>query len=402
MEHRLYSHLTLGECEKNCAEIDLDALCENYRLLCRVLPADGSCQPIAVVKADAYGHGAPACVSALLAAGCRFFAVATLGEALAVRCVTDAACVEAEILILGYTDPAHAEQLAAHRLLQALLSDAYARRLAEAARAAGATVRVHVALDTGMGRIGLPALEACDAQRAADTIATLVADPALSVEGMFSHFSTADEPQSDPAREQTALQSARFFAVKQALEARGIFLKTLHLCNSAGMLWRPGDHLDAVRMGLSLYGVSPYPGAVEGLRPVMRLVSTVVHLAELPAGASLGYGADFRADSPRVIATLPIGYADGFLRAYRHARVTLHTQKGDVRVPIVGRICMDQCMLDVTGTAAAVGDRVTLFGAKPGELERLALAAGTIPYEVLTSVSARVVRVPFSKNRKDC
>ena len=395
MEYRPYAHLVCGESAKNRAEIDLGALRHNYRLLCRAIRANGPCRPICVVKADAYGHGAPLCVPVLLDEGCDFFAVATVSEAMSVRAICQELGSHADVLILGYTDPVYARELAAHDLIQTLLSQSYADALAAAASAVGCRVRVHAALETGMGRIGFPARTEQDTRDTVNAIAQLCAVPSLRVEGVFSHLATADEPHNDAANRYTEQQAARFDAVITGLAEKGITLPTSHLYNSAATLRFPVRHGNAVRLGISLYGPEPYPNALPDLRPVMRLCTTVVHVGRLNAGESLGYGADYRADSPRVIATLPIGYADGFLRAYRNAHVTLHTKSGDCRVPVVGRVCMDQCMLDVTDTDVAVGDTVTLFGHSFADTPRLAAQAGTIAYEVLTSVSARVVRVPI-------
>ncbi len=391
-QYRLYSSMAKKESEKNRAAVDLAALKYNFCLLRDTVRAKAPrCRMISVIKADAYGHGAPACARALLDAGCDFFAVASLDEALTVR----AACADspADILIFGYTDPRHAATLAEKGLTQTLLDEAYATALHSAAAQKNVTVRVHIALDTGMNRIGFPAQTETDIADTAERLARICSLPRFCTEGMFTHFARADEEPQGEGDAQTALQTARFYATVDALKARGIEIPFLHVCNSAGALQTPDAYADGVRLGIALYGISPTPHISLPLRPVMRLQTTVVHCHELAKGQSVGYGGAFCADRTRRIATLPIGYADGFLRAHSGATVTVHTKSGEVRVPVVGRVCMDQCMLDVTDTDAAVGDAVTLFGAAPEELDSLAAHAGTIPYELLCLITARVPRV---------
>ncbi len=389
-QYRLYSSMAKKESEKNRAAVDLDALKYNFCLLRDTVRAKNPrCRMISVIKADAYGHGAPACARALLDAGCDFFAVASLDEALAVR----AACADspADILIFGYTDPRHADTLAEKSLTQTLLDEAYATALYSAAAQKDVTVRVHIALDTGMNRIGFPAQTEADIADTAECLAHICSLPRFCTEGMFTHFARADEEREGGA--QTALQTARFYDTVNALKTHGVEIPFLHLCNSAGALQAPEAYADGVRLGIALYGASPSPHTSLPLRPVMRLQTTVVHCHEIKEGQTVGYGGAFCADRTRRIATLPIGYADGFLRAHSGATVTVHTKSGEVRVPVVGRVCMDQCMLDVTDTDTAVGDTVTLFGAAAGELDALAAHAGTIPYELLCLITARVPRV---------
>lgn len=392
--YQLYDSLTFSASAPTRATVDLDALRANYRLLCSRLTE--GVRPISVVKADAYGHGAPACVEALAAEGCDFFAVSCLGEAREVRKACDRIGHRADVLILGYTDPAHTRELADLDVIQALLSPDYAHALAEEAKQCGVRVRVHVALDTGMHRIGFATHPESAKLQTLDEITALHRLPSLAVEGMFSHFSTADAPEDPTALQLAERQALRFASVRDALRARKIPTGFCHLCNSAGALQRHDDYYDGVRLGVALYGVDPIGTELLSLRSVMHLETQVVHLHTLLPGEALGYGGDFVADTPRTVATLPIGYADGLLRATAGASVTLHTKTGDHTVPLIGRICMDQCMLDVTGTDAARGDAVTLFGIEPAQLSALSRHAQTIPYELLTSISARVPR--FYKN----
>jgi alanine racemase len=332
-------------------------------------------------------------VKALLSEGCDFFAVSSLNEAVAIRRVCDEENSEADILILGYTDPSCAREIANNRLLQALLSPDYADRLNRAAEESGVSVRCHIAVDTGMNRIGFSAHER-DFDQTVSEIERVRCLPALSVEGMFTHPAVADDAESNAdARERTELQFRRFDTLRSHLTARGGAPLFCHACNSAASLLFPLHHLDGVRLGIALYGTDPIGDSGLPLTPVMRLESEIAHLHVLPVGERVGYGATFGAENERLIATLPIGYADGVLRAYSGAEVTVVTSNGMRRVPIVGRVCMDQCMIDVTDTDARVGDRVILFGETTEQIELLAKRAGTIPYEVLCLISARVTRV---------
>ena len=396
MPYRLYSSLPLGCENKNRAVIDTDALVANYRTLCA--KTKRSVRPIAVVKADAYGHGIPICVPALLREGCDFFAVASLPEAVAVRETVVREGANADILIFGYTDPSDLPLLLRYDLIQTVFSREYGERLSNAAESEGARVRVHLAADTGMNRVGFGAYNEQSIEESACAVSQLWKKGRLCIEGLFSHLFCADEPQNAQAVSATERQIERFGELYCRLEKIGCPIALRHLCNSAGLLTHPKAHFEAVRLGVALYGVSPIPDCPP-LLPVMRLESRVVHLHTLLPGETVGYGGAFSADTPRLIATLPIGYADGFLRAYRDAaEVSLYTAAGCFRVPVVGRICMDQCMLDVTDTDAAIGDRAVLFGEAAEDSTRVADAAGTIAYEVMTSISSRVERFAETKN----
>lgn len=391
--YKLYSSLTELEQRKTWAEIDLSALCRNYRLIRSTVSASNpATRIIAAVKAEAYGHGAPACVRTLLGEGCDFFAVSCIDEAVAVRAVCDGEGKQADILILGYTPPALAPRLYRFNIIQTLLSESYASELNCAARDAALTVRVHAALDTGMNRIGFAAHSDEEITSATDAISRVSTFSNLSLEGMFTHFSRADEESDGDGERHTDLQAARYRAVRKELEARGVRIPFHHACNSAATIRRPTDHFDGVRVGLLLFGASPSQHIELPLSPVMRLKSVISHLHKLLPGESVSYGGDYTAETERLIATVPIGYADGFLRAYSGATVTVHTQNGDRQAPIVGRICMDQCMIDVTDTGARTGDVITLFGDAPNDVTAYAARASTINYESLCLISSRVMR----------
>ena len=393
--YTLYSSLTEPDQRKTWAEIDLSALRHNYRLLHKLsTSSDPTVRVIAVVKAEAYGHGAPACVSALLAEGCDFFAVSSIDEAIAVRRVCDSEGKQANILILGYTRPTLAHHLARHNLIQTLLSEDYALSLSLAAENAGVTVRAHVAADTGMNRIGLPVHSEAEITAAAAAIERIQSFGGLAIEGMLTHFARADE-EGDEAEAATRRQEERYAALLAALEERSIRIPFHHACNSAAALLRPHIRMNAVRLGLLLYGAPPAPHISLPLRPVLKLKTVISHLHKLLPGEGVGYGGTYSASSERLIATLPIGYADGFLRSYSGAQVTVESAGGGISCPIVGRVCMDQCMIDVTGTGAQAGDTVTLFGNRPEELSTYARLAGTVEYECLCLISSRVPRLYY-------
>lgn len=375
---------------KTWAEIDLAALRQNYRTLRDLTCGETERRPIAVVKADAYGHGAARCVAALMDEGCDFFAVSCIEEAMAVRAVCPPE--RADVLLLGYTLPGEAALLASHDVIQTVFSRDYAEALSVAAAAADVQVRVHVKLDTGMNRIGFLTASA-DLEETVAAIAAIADDPHLELCGLFTHFARADE--TDPAP--IDAQFARYNAVIDALAARGIDPGMRHVCNSAAACRYAIGRLDAVRLGIMLYGAPPVHGfdaiCPVSLTPVLRFCTRIAHLHTLAPGEAVSYGGRFTADTPRTIATLPVGYADGFVRAFGGASVSVATADGPCEAPIVGNICMDQCMLDVTGLRAEVGDIVTLFGDCPERLRDLAERAGTIDYEPLCLISGRVPRV---------
>ena len=389
----MYSSLTELEQRKTWAEIDLEALRRNYRLL-RDMVTEGNANTriIAVVKAEAYGHGAPECVRTLLSEGCDFFAVSCIDEAVAVRAVCDGENKQADILILGYTHPSLAPQLWRFNIIQALLSEDYAVSLDRAATQANVTVRVHAALDTGMNRIGFAAHS--DGEIVASTAALMRVHgfSGLSLEGMFTHYARADEAPMGEGEDFTDLQAARYRKACDLLADRGIHIPFHHACNSAASVRRPNDYMNGVRIGILLFGARPSDHIELPLKPVLKLKTVISHLHKLLPGEGVSYGGTYTADTERLIATMPIGYADGFLRAYSGAFVTVETQNGPRTVPIVGRICMDQCMIDVTDTGARTGDVVTLFGSDPKELYAYADRASTIDYECLCLISSRVTR----------
>lgn len=386
---RLYSYLPMLSSPRAYALISTDALIHNFNVMRQKARGHNeNAVLIATVKADAYGHSAAICVPALLGAGCRFFAVSSMEEALDVRhIIENEKIVDADILILGYTDPRHAALAAEHNITLSLVSEAHASAIISAIPA-GKKVKVHVAIDTGMNRLGFPAHTSEDIEQTAEKLTPLFFEKKLEVCGAFSHFFNAD---SEGAEDTTYAQNRNFLSVIYQLTKRGVSVPLTHICNTAGIMLYTPCTLDAVRMGISLYGSVPYgTSEAEKFVPVMKLCSIVSHIHTVKKGETVGYGGTYRAENDIVCATIPIGYADGFVRAYSGAEVTV----GGKKAKIIGRICMDQCMIDITGIEnVKVGDEVVLFGNSPDELKSLAERAGTIEYECLCLISSRIPRI---------
>lgn len=361
-------------------EIDLSNLEHNYRALRAMLPQ--GCRFLGVVKADAYGHGAVQVARRLETLGAEYLAVACLDEALELR----QAGITTPILILGYTPVERADSLLEGGITQTVYDVDMAKALSDAAMAAGKTLKIHVKADTGMSRLGWLCGEA-DQSAAVEAIAQVCALPGLEAEGIYTHFANADGDE-----DYTMLQFTRFLDLLEALKDRGITFAIRHCAASAAALKFPCTHLDMVRPGIALYGHYPDPSCEgldgPGLRPVMTLKTRVASVKTVPAGTPVSYGCTHVLDRETKLAALTIGYADGLPRLCSDRLEVL--VKGS-RAPIVGRICMDMCMADVTGLDVAPGDEVEVFG-EHLPIEDVAALAGTIQYELLCAVSPRVHR----------
>ena len=359
-------------------EIDLGAIADNIRLL-RARLAPGA-RYLAVVKADAYGHGARDVLKEALCQGAWGGAVALPEEGAQLR---DAG-IDCPVLVLGGADAACARAAVEYGLSQAAPDVDTLRLLSEAARALGRPVRAHIKLDTGMGRIGVRHESELDAM-----LDYLSAHPEVELEGVFTHFARADECGAD-AQAYTRAQARRFTEMCGRVTARG-FSPIRHMANSAAMLRYPEYDMDMVRMGVSLYGFSPF---VDGLRYAQHWVTRVMFAKRVPEGTPISYGGTFITARESLILTLPVGYADGYLRAWGNKACVL--VRGQ-RAPVVGRVCMDQIMVDATDIpGAGVGDEAVLLGAQGAQCitpEELARIADTIPYEVMVGVHSRVPRV---------
>ncbi|MBS3937236.1 MAG: alanine racemase [Peptococcaceae bacterium] len=366
------------------ADISLDNVFHNTQVFRSLLAS--RTELMAVVKADAYGHGAVEVASTALAAGATSLGVAIVEEAVELR----RAGIGAPILILGHTPAEAALQVAKLGLTATVFDREVAQALSVAATRLGRKVRVHIKVDTGMGRLGVRPGEVLPF---VENISNL---PSLLVEGVFTHFASADSVDLASAR----AQLATFNTVCSRLEAKGWRLQR-HAANTAAILALPDSHLDMVRLGIGLYGLFPaqHLKSLVALKPVMSLRSRLSYVKWVEDGTPIGYGGAYVAEGQRLIATVPIGYADGYSRRLSGVgRAILHGQE----VPLVGRVCMDQCMFDITASLAEAGDEVVLMGAQ-GALEisadDLALAMGTINYEVCCLINRRVPRLYWRHNK---
>ncbi|MGN1121487.1 MAG: alanine racemase [Eubacteriales bacterium] len=365
--------------KKTRAYVDLEAIAGNYRHAA----AQTGVPVIAVVKANAYGHGAAAVARRLMDEGCRFFAVATVDEALELR----ESGVTGRILVLGYVLDDCLEQAVAKDISLAIDSACHLQKLLDVA--AGRAVNVHIKLDTGMNRTGFAVKDSALPSGLAEAAELLLSHPNAVCEGVFSHFAVADE---DDGGAFTALQFERYRKAVAALEKMGVKPAVRHICNSAGLVRFADMRLDAVRMGITLYGCGNLDPAC---RPAMSFKTVIVNVHTLKAGESVSYGLTYTAERDRRIAVIGAGYADGLKRCLSGGKgcVLCHGK----RAPFVGRICMDMAMIDVTDIPeAAVGDDVTIFGQDGNAVltaDEVAKNAGTISYEILCSVSGRVPRV---------
>lgn len=371
------------------AEVNLANLRHNLRVLQRAI-ADTTPTPPqiwGVLKADAYGHGAPAVARTLERAGIAGICVALLEEAIELR----EAGIRIPILVMGgYYGPRRdgLEEIVARQLLPVVYDAAHIERLATMARFEGwGRLGVHVKVDTGMGRLGAGPAEL------PEVLSALARFPEVRMDGLMTHLACADADDL----EDTADQLARFAEMERLTRAAGHSPRVRHAANSAALLRMPTSRLDMVRPGVALFGLEPRAGVAPDLRPVMRVRSEIVALRTLEVGQRIGYGHTWEAARRSVVATVPMGYADGLSRSLSNRGSAL--VRG-ARAPIAGAVSMDLTMIDVTDLPGAqVGDEVVFLGTQEGPLGREAITAaeiaelsGTIPWEVLTSISRRVPR----------
>ncbi|MDO5422859.1 MAG: alanine racemase [Eubacteriales bacterium] len=364
------------------AAIHMDAILENLGKMRANIREET--QMIAVIKTDGYGHGAAEIARHAEPLPYLWgYAVATADEALALR----SAGLKKPILILGYTFQEHYEELVSHEIRPVVFQYESARKLSEAAKKLGKTALVHLAVDTGMSRIGVKD----DASSVAEVV-RISQLPNLSIEGIFTHFARADEADKTEANRQIA----RFTDYIRRLEEAGVKIPLHHCSNSAGILELPQANMDLVRAGITLYGIYPSDEVSRemGLSPVMELKSHIVYIKDLEAGAAVSYGGTFVADGPMRVATIPVGYGDGYPRSLSNKGwVLIHGKKAR----ILGRVCMDQMMVDVTEIPEAQElDEVTLMGNDRGatlSVETLGALSGRFPYEFVCDIGKRVPRV---------
>ncbi len=373
--------------KRTWADISLDNLEYNYRSIRAHLPS--GTRFLGVMKADAYGHGAVPVSRALADLGAEYLAVSNLEEAVQIR----RGEVRLPILILGYTPAEFAANMIFLDITQEVHSLAYAQELNEALAGTNYILNVHLKLDTGMTRIGFFAY---DNDRTLDELKQVAALTHLHIEGVFMHFCVADSRAEEDVSF-TRLQYKRFMDMLSAMEGAGIKPEVRHCCNSGATILYPEFALDMVRPGIITYGNAPseeLEGAIS-LRPMMSLHSMVAQVRTVPAGTDISYGRLYRTARDTRVAVLPIGYADGLSRLLT-GKASFYL-RGKL-VPVIGRICMDMCMLDVSEVPdAKPGDIVTIFGYDDdGTLvpcERLAAAQGTINYELLCQISKRIPRI---------
>ncbi len=375
----------IGKQRRAWAEIDLGAIRHNAGVLAEVAAPARLC---AVVKAGAYGHGAVEVARAALQGGATWLAVALVEEGLELR----AAGITAPVLLLSQPPPGAMPEVVAGTLTPTIYTPAGLDALRTAVQAAGPDRRcaVHVKVDTGMHRVG------ADAEQAVALARAVAGDSHFALEGFWTHLAVADEVD-DPY---TAGQVARYQAALDALTGAGVRPALRHAANSAGAMWHPASRYDLVRCGIALYGLAPDPTGIDRcpatrLRAALSLKARVSHVRTLRSGERLSYGLRYRLERDSVIATVPIGYADGVTRAL--AAVGGEVLIGGQRRPIAGTVTMDQLMVDCgAGTAVTVGDEVVLIGSQESETITAwdwALRTGTIAYEVVCGVSSRVPRV---------
>lgn len=380
--------------KRTWAEIDLDALDFNIEHIQASVPENHLI--MGVVKADAYGHGDAFVAKRLAEKGFAWFGVSNIEEGISLR----REGITQPILVLGYTPVECAGLLAEHKITQAIVSLEYAQQLQEEAKKAGVLIDGHIKLDTGMTRVGFQCDDA-DFVTSIRGIKKVTEMSQIKITGVFTHFAVADTYSGD-CPEYTQMQFDRFVKMAKACKEEGIDLGLHHVANSAATISYPKNHLDMVRSGIITYGMLPSDecqGKID-IKPLMTLKTSVALVKEVKAGSQISYGRTYTADKDRVIATVPIGYADGYNRLLSNkARMLVNGHFA----PVVGRVCMDQTMIDVTDIPGVkIGDEVVVFG-RQGDavlpVEELAQIIGTINYEVTCAISKRVPRV-YKKDGK--
>ena len=380
--------------KRTWAEINMDSAKYNYKLIRDKI--HNKVKIMCVVKADGYGHGAVPMAKLYESLGADWFAVSNLEEALELRLNG----ISKPILILGYTNPCEAYTLYEHNITQTIYSVQYAEKLSEAAVASNITVNVHVKIDTGMSRLGFYLHDLYGSDNFVNEAFSACTLPNLKPTGIFTHFAISDETRGS---EFTMHQFEMFMRAIQLLKRKGITFEIRHCCNSAGIIRYPDMHLDMVRPGIILYGLTPSDelNGYWNLKPVMSLRSVVSMVKKVPAGTTASYGRTFTSSRDTILATVPVGYADGYPR--------LMSNKGSMlihgrRAKIAGRVCMDQTILDVTNIGdVKIGDVVTVFG-QDGRafipIDDISSEIDTINYEIACGISRRVARV-YYKNDKE-
>lgn len=368
------------------AEIDLDAIAYNTRNIKQLI---GNKDLIAVVKANCYGHGAIDIIPTLLENGASRLAVAMISEALEIR----ENKITAPIMILGFTPLYLGEELINNDIEQTVYDLDYARELSKIALSFNKKAKIHIAIDTGMGRIGFLPNE-----KSIDDITEIYSLEGIDVVGIFTHFSTSDEKDKEYSHQ----QFTKMMSMMDELQKRGVNIPLKHVANSGAIIDLPNTYLDAVRAGIILYGYYPSDEVNKSnlaLKPALTLKATITNVKTLEKDMYISYGRTFKTTNKTIVATIPVGYADGYIRKLgENGKVIIKDQF----VPIIGRICMDQFMIDVTNIPdVKIGDEVILLGEKNGlkyNADDMAEKLGTINYEVTCMLKSRLPRV-YIKNK---
>ena len=348
-----------------------------------------------IVKADAYGHGAQFVARELDFCGADWFGVSNIEEALHLR----KNGIKKPVLILGYTPEDKVGALAEYELTQAVFSLAYVERLNSEARKLGVKLDVHIKIDTGMGRIGFVCCDGQSGRESVESIASLSKLGSINATGIFTHFSSADVQSGDGY---TKEQFERFNGLIGELECRGITFELKHCANSAAIFTHPETHMDLVRPGIVLYGLCPSDDvSVPELKPAMELKTVISQLKTVPKGTPVSYGRTYETSGESVLATVPIGYADGYNRVLSNRA---HMIVNKTLCPVAGRVCMDMTVIDVSGVPdVKEGMTVTVFGSEHGvsvPIDEIARMTGTINYETVCDIGKRVPRIYMQSGRE--
>ncbi len=381
--------------KRTWAEIDLDAINYNFKCIRKHIRKDTLI--MCIIKADAYGHGAPKLAEFYSQLGADYLGVSNLEEAIQIRKFG----VNLPILILGYTPAEHIEVLVKNNITQTIVSEEHAVEFSMAAKKLNSVLNVHLKVDTGMSRLGIFAQNESNVEETINTIKDICTLENIKVQGIFTHMSCADKGEN--GEKFTNQQYLRFLDITNSLEKMGIEIPIKHCCNSACILDYPQYQMDMVRPGIILFGLFPSDNMRNKfeLKPAMSLKSTISQIKFIHEDTSVGYGRSFVSEKDRKIATIPIGYADGYMRTLsdKHASVLINGKKAN----IIGKICMDQCMVDISNIDdAKVGDIVTILGSQGNETihaDDLAKACGTINYETVCLIGKRVPRIYYSQGK---
>jgi alanine racemase len=373
------------------AEINLDAIAHNVREIRRI--TNKRADIMAIVKADGYGHGVLQTVKTLLDNGVTRLAVSMLDEAIQLRNFG----IDVPILVLSYTDPSRADEVISNNITQTVFSHDLAMALSSEAAASHRYAKIHIKVDTGMTRVGF-----MPGYSAVKNVIEISKLPGIIVEGLFTHYASADEKDSS----YTYMQFEKYMSICTELERVGVHIPVKHVCNSAAIIEHPEMHLNMVRPGIILYGLYPSTDVNREkvrLKPAMTLKASISMVKDVDKDVCISYGRTFKTKRYSKIATIPIGYADGYTRFLSNQGEVLVNGQ---RAPIVGRVCMDQCMVDITDIKGEVraGDHVVLFGRQGKEeisVDELAAKIGTINYEIVCVIGKRVPRV-YLKDGKVC